>query len=147
MQPLVAHAVSHLHRWRQHLADAEVAYANPAGLHELAVWRIAENAAWLRAKGEAIWDATHGDRQPVAVQRDRITCAICTPLGRDVEPERGDRCNRCKDFMRANKGLRPTAKIARWWEDHPRTETPPRLILEAKAEATYAKRRQRTRSA
>lgn len=107
---------------------------------------IADTAAWLHEKALWIWQAARGEALPVAdTSVKRKTCVVCTPLGRDVVPERGDRCARCKDFIRENKGLRPTAKIARWWEDHPRTATPPRLIAEARFEEAQAKREDRAK--
>ena len=103
---------------------------------------ITDTARWMRTKAEALWKATparHRDRQ--LQPKTRRTCEICTTLGRDVVPERGERCERCKDFIARNKGLRPTAKIARWWEDHPRLDVPLRLILEARVEAAETRRK------
>ncbi len=109
-------------------------------LDELLRIRIGESAAWLRAKAEGIWRASKGETLRPAVQLARKTCEVCTPLGRDVVPERGDRCERCKGFIREHRGLRPTAKIARWWEEHPRLAAPPRLVDEARFEQAEAKR-------
>ena len=107
---------------------------------------IADTSAWLHEKALWIWQAAKGEALPVTdTSVRRKTCVVCTPLGRDVVPERGDRCGRCQGFIRENKGLRPTAKIARWWEDHPRTATPPRLIAEARFEEAQAKREDRAK--
>lgn len=123
------------------------AQLDPDLVDELVRTHIAESAAWLHEKCTEIWRASRGEAMPVAVQRERILCDTCTEHGRDETPKRGTRCDRCKNFIRTNKGLRPTAKIVRWWMDHPRTDTPPRLILEARADLAEAKRKERKRGA
>lgn len=137
--------VSRMHHAKPMLDAA--ARQDEAEADELVRTHIAESAAWLHEKCTEIWRASRGEAMPVAVQRERILCDTCTEHGRDEIPKRGTRCDRCKEFIRTNKGLRPTVKIVRWWIDHPRTETPPRLILEARAELAEAKRKERKRGA
>ena len=139
----LAVVVSRLERARMAIDATAATRDGEALLDELLRIRIAETAAWLRTKAEGIWRASKGDTLRPAVQVTRKTCEVCTPLGRDVVPERGDRCERCKGFIREHRGLRPTAKIARWWEEHPRLAAPPRLVDEARFEQAEAKRAER----
>lgn len=104
---------------------------------------ILEPAEWLHRKGEGLWaQARPGQREP-AVQKSRKVCELCGPLGRDVTPRRGERCDRCRDLWNDEK-VKPTPAIVRWWESNPRLSTPPRLVNEARVSEQAEKRAART---
>jgi hypothetical protein len=101
--------------------------------------RLAETAAWMRAKCEIILGRSPS--KAPAVQRKRNLCEGCQSDGYENAPT-GSRksCDRCIAFRKEHK-VEPTKAVRRWWDEHPRTDTPPRLVIEAKAAAKDRRKR------
>jgi hypothetical protein len=91
---------------------------------------IADDAAWLRLKGAAIWRSSRGERQPAAAQQTVEPCKRCGRWRTGTIAVRVGSCSQCYEFHR-NHGAWPTEAIVRRW-DYGRGPTPAQ-ISEAKA--------------
>ncbi len=112
-------------------------------LDDLIRCHLADAAAWLHTKAEAIWATSHGERQPVAVQRALRYCESCHRWGIEELVDRyANRCRRCGQF-KVDHGVEPTERICRMWHQGINRVTPG-MILEAKSAAKSGRRNHRS---
>ncbi len=131
-QDRLAVVSSLLARLAPNLADALERTDQLAEMDELARHAIAESAAWLRTKGEDIWQASRGEHRPVVVQRAIVECRHCSPWRKDTIATSKGLCQQCADFERNHgKGVLPVEATVRRWE-YGKGATPAQVI-EAKA--------------
>lgn len=140
----LAVVVSRLERARMAIDATAATRDGEALLDELLRIRIAETAAWLRAKAEGIWRASKGESLQVAEQKPIVPCRVCAPFHAPhatppaALPGANGRCERCDNFHR-NHGCERTEAI--WKRNEYGLGATPGQIHEAKAQRVKGKRK------
>jgi len=132
-QGMVMDAVSRIEHLRPNLETALLAPGvDVAHIDGLVRIDVAETAAWLHTKCVNIWTASRGDHRPAEQSRKLEQCKVCSPWRRNTIAGPSGLCDQCKDFRYHHKGP-PTEAIVRRWEATGSNQTPPGMIIEAKA--------------